>query len=153
MRNDRRDVVVTEVQSRILAACIRQTSHPDGLPLDVLINDTLYHEQKRMETDVRSPRRGSDQVFWGEIKVRLRKAGEVELRSLLTRIIRRFATEILGNFNAAVYQMTTKVLPTTKTVKSASRDADITDQKECGVMTEMIAGSTITVIKIAPTAL
>ena len=112
MRNDRRDIVVTEVQSRILAACIRQTNHPDGLPLDVLINDTLYHEQKRMETDVKSPRRASDQVFWGEVKVRLRRAGEVELRSLLTRIIRRFATEILGNFNAAVYQLSTRVLPT-----------------------------------------
>ncbi len=112
MRNDQRDIVVTEVQSRILAACIRQTNHPDGLPLDVLINDTLYHEQKRMETDVKSPRRASDQLFWSEVKVRLRKAGEVELRSLLTRIIRRFATEILGNFNSAVYQLSTNVLPT-----------------------------------------
>ena len=63
MRNDQRDIVVTEVQSRILAACVRQTNHGDGLPLDVLINDTLYHEQKRMETDRRSPRRASDQVF------------------------------------------------------------------------------------------
>jgi glycerol-3-phosphate O-acyltransferase len=111
MRNDQRDIVVTEVQSRMLAACIRQTNHVDGLPLDVLINDTLYHEQKRMETDRRSPRRTSDQVFWGEIKVRLRKAGEVELRTLLARIIRRFSTEILGNFNSAVYQLSTNILP------------------------------------------
>jgi glycerol-3-phosphate O-acyltransferase len=111
MRNDRRDRVVNEVHSRVLAACVRQSTHAQGLPLDVLINDTLYHEQKRMETDRKSPRRGSDQIFWAHIKRRIKRASEHELRTILARIIGRYTMEILGNFNATIYDMTTRIIP------------------------------------------
>jgi glycerol-3-phosphate O-acyltransferase len=111
MRNDLRDAVVTEVRSRLLAACVRQAGEPDGLPLDVLINDTLYHERKRLETDKTSPTRGADLAFYADVKARLSRANEHELRALLEQIAGRFTEEVLGNFNPLVYGAATSLLP------------------------------------------
>ena len=111
MRNEIRDAVVTEVQSRVLAACLAQSEVPGGMPLDVVVNDTLYHEKKRLERYKKAPNWAVDLAFWDEVKGRLGRAGESELRRLLDRIIRRFTTEVLGNFNPRVYDLSTKVLP------------------------------------------
>lgn len=111
MRNDLRDAVVTEVRSRTLESCAAQAQLPGGLPLDVLINDTLFHERKRLETDRDSPTRSSDLAFWDAAKSELSHAGETDLRRLLDEIIGRFANEVLGNFNPTVYGAVTKVAP------------------------------------------
>lgn len=111
MRNEIRDAVVTEVQSRILEACLQQAAVPGGLPLDVLVNDTLYHEKKRLEFNPGAPNRDADLAFWGQVKLRLGTAGEADLRRLLQEIIARFVAEVLGNFRDAVYRLSTSVLP------------------------------------------
>ncbi len=111
MRNELRDAAIVEVRSRVVDACIRQVKVPGGLPLDVLINDTLYHERKRLETDRNSPTHAEDLQFWAGVKSRLSKAGDDEQRKLLTKIVGRFTEEIQGNFSPWVYGMATKVLP------------------------------------------
>jgi glycerol-3-phosphate O-acyltransferase len=113
MRNEIRDAVVTEVQSRILEACLQQAGVAGGLPLDVLVNDTLYHEKKRLEIHASAPDRDADLAFWGQVKHRLGTAGESELRRLLGEIIARFVQEVLGNFSDPVYRLSTSVLPKT----------------------------------------
>ncbi len=111
MRNEIRDAVVVEVRSRVLEAAIAQAGVPGGMPLDVVVNDTLYHEKKRLEIYKNAPERGVDLAFWEEIRSRLSRAGEPELKRLLERIIGRFTDEVLGNFTPWVYDLSTKVLP------------------------------------------
>ncbi|TNF25164.1 MAG: hypothetical protein EP329_23575 [Deltaproteobacteria bacterium] len=111
MRNDLRDAALVELRSRIVDACITQASLEDGLPLDVLINDTLYHEKKRLETDRESPVRAQDAAFWDGVKSRLGKANEAELKEILKSIVERFTEEVRGNFSPWVYGMATKVMP------------------------------------------
>lgn len=111
MRNDLRDAAMVEVRSRIVAACIEQARLPDGLALDVLVNDTLYHEKKRLETDRKSPTWAEDVAFWNEIKSSLATAGDAQLKQLLDSIVRRFTDEVRGNFSPWVYQMATNVMP------------------------------------------
>ncbi|MGM0577098.1 MAG: 1-acyl-sn-glycerol-3-phosphate acyltransferase [Myxococcota bacterium] len=113
MRNEIRDAVVTDVNSRVLGACLRQATAPGGMPLDVLINDTLYHEKKRLEIHKGVRNWAADYAFWDTVKSRLGRANEDELRRLLDRIISRYTEEVLGNFNPAVYGLATKVLPRT----------------------------------------
>ncbi|MCC7399600.1 MAG: hypothetical protein IT455_21230, partial [Planctomycetes bacterium] len=113
MRNEIRDAVVTEVQSRILEASLQQALVPGGLPLDVLVNDTLYHEKKRLEINTSAPNRDADLAFWGQVKLRLGTAGETDLRRLLQEISARFVAEVLGNFRDSVYRLSTSVLPRT----------------------------------------
>jgi len=111
MRNDLRDAALVELKSRIVEACITQAGLPDGLALDVLINDTLYHEKKRLETDRQSPTRAQDAAFWDSVKSRLGKANEAELKETLKSIVERFTEEVRGNFSPWVYGVATKVLP------------------------------------------
>ena len=97
MRNEDRDVVVTEIQSRVLAACVRQSTHPDGIPLDVLVNDTLYHELKRLENHPGAPLHEDDVLFWKDIKRRLneerRKREALQLLTELHQLERRFGRD------------------------------------------------------------
>ena len=111
MRNEIRDAVVTEVNSRVLAACLQQADMPGGMPLDVLVNDTLFHEKKRLELHKSAQERGADLAFWDGVKGRLGRAGEAELRRILEGVISRFTAEILGNFSPRVYALSTGVLP------------------------------------------
>jgi len=112
VRNELRDAVVVEVTNRMMAACLSQADGPDGEPLDVLINDTLYHEKKRLETYQSAPNWAADLAFWDGVKGRLAYAGDRELRHLLEQILGRFVEEVLGNFSPWVYEASTKVMPT-----------------------------------------
>lgn len=111
MRDVTRDAVVVEVRSRVLDACLAQARTSEGMPLDVLVNDTLYHEKKRLETDKGSPAWASDLAFWDGVKSRLGRAGSSELSSLLEAIIERFVHEVLGHFEPWVYNVSTSVIP------------------------------------------
>ncbi|MEE2780321.1 MAG: 1-acyl-sn-glycerol-3-phosphate acyltransferase, partial [Myxococcota bacterium] len=113
MRDETRDAVVMEVESRVLEACLEQAQLPDGVPLDVLINDTLYHEKKRLELNSASVGWASDIEFWDRVKSRLGRASDEELTKLLRRSIARFVQEILGHFEPWVYSLSTSVLPRT----------------------------------------
>lgn len=111
MQDAVRDAAIVEVRSRVLEACIAQARHADGVPLDVLINDTLYHEKKRLEIDQDAASRASDIAFWDKVKRRLGRASELQQRRLLEQIIDRFTDEILGHFEPWVYDVSTAVLP------------------------------------------
>ncbi|MBD91151.1 MAG: hypothetical protein CL940_12515 [Deltaproteobacteria bacterium] len=111
MKDAVRDAAIVEVRSRVLEACIAQAQHPDGVPLDVLINDTLYHEKKRLEIDQSAVSRAGDIAFWDKVKRRLGRASELQQRRLLEKIIDRFTAEILGHFEPWVYDVSTAVLP------------------------------------------
>ena len=86
---------------------------PADTYLETLINDTLYHEQRRLEReDPRDPATRADLAFYQRIRREIRQAGSLELRSLLERMARRFADEIVGNFDQRVYKITTTIVPT-----------------------------------------
>jgi len=111
MQNAIRDAAIVEVQSRVLEACLMQAQLPDGMPLDVLVNDTLYHEKKRLEIDRKSPTWAEDLAFWDGIKNRLGRSSEGEVRDILKAVLGRFTGEIRGNFNPVLYGVATRVLP------------------------------------------
>jgi glycerol-3-phosphate O-acyltransferase len=111
MQNTLRDRAIVEVRSRVLEACLMQSRLEDGMPLDVLVNDTLYHERKRLEIDRKSPTWAEDVAFWDGIKSRLGRSSEPEVKATLEQIIGRFTEEIRGNFNPTLYGVATRVLP------------------------------------------
>jgi len=111
MQNSLRDKALTEVEARVLDACLTQATVPGGMQLDVVVNDTLYHEKKRLETDRDNPRWEEDQQFWNGIRTSLAKSNDAGVNKLLRKIIRRYCEEIRGNFSPALYSVATKVLP------------------------------------------
>lgn len=111
MQNALRDAAIVEIKSRVLEACLMQAQLPDGMPLDVLVNDTLYHERKRLEVDRKSPNWAEDLAFWDGIKNRLGRASEGEVKEILRSIVGRFADEVRGNFSSLLYGVATRVMP------------------------------------------
>jgi len=111
MQNALRDAAIVEVRSRVLEACLMQSQLPDGMPLDVLVNDTLYHERKRLEVDRKSTTWAEDLSFWDTIKNRLGRASDNEIKDILKSVLERFTEEIRGNFNPVLYNIATRVLP------------------------------------------
>ena len=111
MRNDLRDKVAVDVRSRVLAACVRQAQAPGGLPLEMLVNDTLYHERKRLEAHHGAPGHAADVAFWERVRSNLGRLGEDAVRELLAEIIGRYVDEVCGNFSERVYGLATGVLP------------------------------------------
>ena len=111
MQNALRDAAIIEVRSRVLEACLMQAQLPDGMPLDVLVNDTLYHERKRLEIDRKSPTWAEDLAFWDNIKNRLGRASEPELKDILRSVLERFTEEIRSNFSPVLYRVATRILP------------------------------------------
>jgi len=111
MQNALRDAAIVEVRSRVLEACLMQSQLPDGMPLDVLVNDTLYHERKRLEIDRKSPTWAEDLAFWDGIKNRLGRASDHEIKDILKSVLERFTEEIRGNFSPVLYGVATRIMP------------------------------------------
>jgi len=97
--------VVSEVAGRII-----ESVHARALDL---IHETLWWEQDRLST----PEPGAeaealaDKLFYAEIRRQLPRLPESEHRALLERIVCRYANEIAGNFNPAVYKLAAKLGP------------------------------------------
>jgi len=80
--------------------------------LEALLNDTLYHEQRRLERENPSdPKTRAELAFYANLRRELHRLHGFDLENALGRVTRRFADEIVGNFDERVYQLTTTVLP------------------------------------------
>jgi glycerol-3-phosphate O-acyltransferase len=84
----------------------------DERQLEVLINDTLYHEQRRLERESkRDPATRADKAFYRGVRRALARASSSELQVLLGRMAARFADEIAGHFDERVYKLATTLVP------------------------------------------
>ncbi len=107
MRADDRERIQVEVVSRIAERYVKRAQEkPEGY-LETLINDTIYHERRRLE---RGGGKGEG-AFYDKILKRMHHASERELRELLEELAQRFVSEVVGNFDERVYSVTTHALP------------------------------------------
>ena len=80
--------------------------------LEVLINDTLYHEQRRLDRENRKdPVVRADVSFYRGVRRALARANASELEALVSRMASRFANEIAGHFDERVYRVATTLVP------------------------------------------
>jgi glycerol-3-phosphate O-acyltransferase len=98
--------------ARVVEAYAGASAAPHDRQLEVLINDTLYHEQRRLEREKKSdPARRADMAFYREVRRALGKSSSRELHALLARMAERFANEIAGHFDERVYKVATTLVP------------------------------------------
>jgi len=76
--------------------------------LETIVNDTLYHERRRLE---KSNHSHGDGGFYDNILKRMQHASDRDLRKLLEKLSRRFAGEVVGNFDKRVYAAATTAIP------------------------------------------
>ena len=88
------------------------TNAPHDRQLEVLINDTLYHEQRRLEREKKSdPAVRADKAFYRQVRKALGHSSSRELHGLFARMAQRFADEIAGHFDERVYRVATTLVP------------------------------------------
>src|SRR5690349_9061046 len=98
--------------SRVVDAYVGPRELPHDRQLEVLINDTLYHEQRRLEREnKRDPAVRSDLAFYRNVRRALGRASSSELHALFLRMATRFADEIAGHFDERVYKVATTLVP------------------------------------------
>ncbi|MCA9628535.1 MAG: 1-acyl-sn-glycerol-3-phosphate acyltransferase, partial [Myxococcales bacterium] len=108
MRPEDRERIQLEVTSRVLERHMAlAATGPDYLA--TLINDTIYHERRRLERD---PPKGDEASFYAGLAKRLPRASQLEHKQMLEEMLRRFAAEVVGNFDERVYRLSTSVVPT-----------------------------------------
>ncbi len=110
MRPADRERIQVEVVSRVIERYMEEArSAPEGF-LETLVNDTLYHERRRLEHE--HGRGAKEQgAFYDSVQKHLRHASDQDLRHLLERIARRFVAEVVGNFDERVYRFSTRIIP------------------------------------------
>ncbi|NVB40922.1 1-acyl-sn-glycerol-3-phosphate acyltransferase [Pseudenhygromyxa sp. WMMC2535] len=107
--------VVSEVTGRIIDEVgdrARPSTGTGARSLAEQLNETLWWEQDRLagaeheDDDIIA-----DRAFYTEIRRALPRVSEAEQLRLLERVVHRYASEISGNFNPAVYKLAAQVGP------------------------------------------
>lgn len=112
MRPEDRERAQVESANRVVDRHVAAAGQNAREYLEDLIGDTLYYERQRLEREPRGESRTrADSAFYHKVQRRLRHASTPDLRELLEEITRRFAAEVVGNFDERVYKLTTTVVP------------------------------------------
>ena len=110
VRREDQERELVEVCSRVVEACVR-ASPPGDAFLEAALSDTLYHEGLRLERAGDDPASRAWRELYAHVRRELVGASGPRRRALLGEIVRRYAEEVLGNFDERVYRVATRVVP------------------------------------------
>jgi glycerol-3-phosphate O-acyltransferase len=110
MRVEDRERVIEEVVSRVVQEKIEAAFRTKS-SLETIINDTIYHERRRLESGKLNKKEKQDLLYWKKINKRFLNASEEEQKKILKEIVTGFTQEIMGYFNPRVYRVVTKLVP------------------------------------------
>jgi glycerol-3-phosphate O-acyltransferase len=101
--NEERPAIVAEVIQRVLAGASKSEAS-----IELAVNDTAYHEIARLEGDKKREARLQE---WKELYRTLGRRSPEEKARTLADITKRYANDIVGNFDPKVYRFATGVVP------------------------------------------
>jgi glycerol-3-phosphate O-acyltransferase len=101
---------IPPLRDRICRAVMARAREDEARSLELVINDTIYHERKRLE-QAGSRARREELPFWRQINHELAQGPPEVYPDLLRRIVTRYLEEILGSFDPRVYELSTQLVP------------------------------------------
>ena len=111
MRPHDRESIQIEVTQRLIGRYTTEArDRPEG-HLQWLINDTVFHELRRLSKSPREADLKEETAFYRNAQRALASSSERELRTLLQEMVRRFVAEVVGNFDERVYKVATTAMP------------------------------------------
>lgn len=111
MKPQDRERIQVEVVSRVVGRYLSGGKGESVAALEGVINDTLYHERRRLEREGNDSRARADRAFYASVQRRLSRVSTSELRGIVEQMAQRFVGEVVGNFDQRVYNLSTQVLP------------------------------------------
>ncbi|WP_372370579.1 1-acyl-sn-glycerol-3-phosphate acyltransferase [Candidatus Uabimicrobium sp. HlEnr_7] len=106
MKPEHKEDVCHDVVERVFEAQMQRVQRGEVL-LETIINDTIYHEKKRLHAD---PDKKALK-YWKSVNKRFLLADRKEQESILKELIKIFIDEIVGHFDEKVYRFSTNILP------------------------------------------
>ncbi len=104
--NADREKLLAEVERRVVARRVAESSSGGDASLEYVLNDVAYCEIKRLEkTDNGAAER------WRDLSRRLLSMSESDKQSELRGLVRYYGRDVVGNFDPRVYKFATKVVP------------------------------------------
>lgn len=110
MRGMQEEKISAEVVGRIVQRVVTQAQQPGGAPLVELVNESLYHERRRLRRGT-GPRADADRALVAALARELPHANEARQRALLEQLVGHYVGEIRGHFDPRVYRAAVKALP------------------------------------------
>jgi glycerol-3-phosphate O-acyltransferase len=110
MRKQDQERAVVEVVSRVVET-VRADAQGGGRSVEDVAADVLYHERQRLEAAAPTRETNRERAYAREASRRLLRASATEQIELVREMAERFAREIVGNFDPAVYELSTRLLP------------------------------------------
>ncbi len=101
--NDERDLVISEVATRVVGQCLESK-------LELLLNETAHREIERLRKQ-RDDEAREWLGFWRQVVRKLSRMSEAEQRETLRRVVEYMARDVAGNFDPRVYHFTQRILP------------------------------------------
>ena len=108
--NRDRDRVLAEVERRVVGQRVAAAAKGGDDSLEYVINDVAYCEIRRLEGA--GGKGGAALDRWRELSRRLIHMTETEKESELRSLVRHYGKDVVGNFDARVYKLATRVGPT-----------------------------------------
>ncbi len=113
MRPEDRERIQVEVTQRVVDRVAQQAKRASEGFLQTIVNDTIYHELRRLEREnPRKPLTKEQRSYYLEVRRALVDAADTNQRALLEELARRFVAEVVGNFDQRVYRLSTTLVPT-----------------------------------------
>jgi len=110
MRREDQERAVVEVVSRVVEA-VRLEAAAGGRSVEDAAADVVYCERQRLEAEAPTGEVKRERAWIRDAAKRLLRASSTEQVALVREMAERFAREVVGHFDPAVYALTTKVAP------------------------------------------
>jgi len=108
--NRERESIVAEVEERILSGRVQAAWESGEHGLEYVLNEAAYFEMSRLEGS-KKKRHHEQYDRWHHLALRVGRNAEDENADILAQLVRRYASDIVGNFNPLAYRLATGVVP------------------------------------------
>lgn len=105
-----RTEIIEEVVERVTRSAVQSAWDAPEQGLEYLLNEAAFREMARLE-DREGPKAQQEYGFWRDVAHRVGRASEDENAQLLHSIVLRYARDTAGHFRPGVFQLATRVLP------------------------------------------
>ena len=105
-----RPSIAAETSKRVVSERLATVKDRGGLEL--VLNDVCYHEWQRLRSTKAIDKNDRElHAIVGGLRKGLRRLSESELKDALGKLVDLYVSDIIGNFNAAIFTLTSRVIP------------------------------------------
>jgi glycerol-3-phosphate O-acyltransferase len=108
--NREREEIIEAVEDRVMSGWVQKAWESSEHGLEYILNEAAYFEMSRLESS-KKKRHQQQWEFWHSIALRVGRNAEDENADLLSSLVRRYATDIVGQFSPLVFRLATRVIP------------------------------------------